>query len=87
MNISDAEIELMRRESGLRMNAKNPNSTAFGVWQCIWSTCVAAAKATGTEPHTMNQEHQILQMRWYIENSKHKTAEAALNHQIAHKSY
>jgi len=87
MDVTSAERGLMRRESGFKLAAKNPNSSAYGLWQCIYSTCVTAARATNTEVHTTNPYRAIVQMRWYIKNSKHGTAERALAHQLANAWY
>ena len=55
MDVTTAERGLMRRESGFRLAAQNPTSSAYGLWQCIYSTCVTAAKATNTEIQTTNR--------------------------------
>lgn len=84
----------MKRESGLRTNAKNPISTAFGVWQGLISNRRKYASACGANPQNETEESgtldpyvQVCMMRSYIKASRHKTARNALQSQIATKSY
>ncbi len=82
MGVTDAELELFRRESGLRTDAQNANSTAKGIWQGLKSTRIAYASMHGFDPETLDGGEQTTMARSYIIKN-YGTAERALAFQIA----
>ena len=67
----------MRRESSLRITAKNPVSSAFGLGQLIVNNRIRLGQQMGVNPNTINPYEQVLLFRSYVEE-RYGTAEAAL---------
>ena len=61
----------------MRPTAKNPNSTAFGVWQGLYATRVKYGAKVGVDPNTTDINEQIGMFRVYVEE-RYGTAERAL---------
>jgi hypothetical protein len=92
MKVSEQELTLMRRESGLRVGANNPSSTALGVGQLLISNRKKFAADCGADPAqeledsgTMDPYKQVCMMRLYVKASRHKTFAAALSYWDQHK--
>jgi hypothetical protein len=78
-SLTPAEREIIRRESSFRVNAKNPNSTAFGLWQGLKATRVKYASKFNFHPDTVSEHEQIIMFRDYVKD-RYQTAEKALEH-------
>lgn len=76
-DLSKAEKEIIRRESSFRTHAKNPNSTAFGLWQGLIANRIKYADKFGFDPHTVNEHEQLTMFRAYVKD-RYQTAEKAL---------
>lgn len=76
-SLTPAEREILRRESNFRVDAKNPHSTARGMWQCIEVICQKYYGILGINPHTKVEHEQIKAFRLYVK-SRYQTAENAL---------
>ncbi len=87
MGITENELTIMRRESGLKTDAQNKTSTAFGVGQLIVANRLAYAGDCNTQPNTTDAYGQVCMMRRYIENSRFKTTEAALAYHLIVGNY
>ena len=72
-------LELLRRESGLRVNAKNPVSTAFGIWQGLIGTRLAHAAKYGFNPHTLDDREQTIMFLDYLDVNYQGSPEVALS--------
>lgn len=68
LNLSPAEADLFQKESGLNPNAKNPVSSAFGIWQGLKSTRDKYGKKVGVDPDTTNAAEQLKMARAYIKD-------------------
>lgn len=66
MSVTETELELLRRESGLRTNAQNPNSTAFGLPQMIEDQREICQNRLGISKTTTNEREQIACFRDYV---------------------
>lgn len=75
-SLSPAEAWIIQRESGFNPTAKNPKSTAFGIWQGLASTRRAYASRYGFDPDTTNPYEQLQMFRAYIKD-RYGTAENA----------
>lgn len=78
LSLSQAETELIQRESSFKIDAKNPTSTAFGMAQFLKSTRNNYAKKFGYNPDTTNPFEQIRMFRSYVKD-RYGTAENALS--------
>lgn len=79
MNIAltQAEAELIMRESSGRPTAKNPNSSARGLWQGLDGIRAKYCGMVGVDPNTVVPEEQVACMRVYIQH-RYGTADKAL---------
>ncbi len=73
---------LMLAESGGRLDAKNPRSTALGPFQFIESTFLSVAKAHFAAEVAALTEQQILALRTNMDFAR-RAARAYVNHMIA----
>lgn len=77
-SLNEYERALIQKESSFRTTAKNPNSTAFGLFQMIHSNRVKYAKLAGVDnPDTTEAWEQIAMGRMYIEH-RYDNAKIAL---------
>lgn len=58
---------IIQKESSGNPNAKNPNSSAFGLGQLIRSNREAYAKRFGFDPDTTNPQEQLKMMDAYVQ--------------------
>ena len=65
------------RESSGNPRAKNPHSTARGVWQCIETVCQKYYGKLKLDPYTTDLVEQIAAFRLYVEE-RYGTAQKAL---------
>ena len=86
ISLSQAEQELIHRESGGNPLAKNPYSSASGLFQMIDSNKVYYGHKLGIYPYTSSKELQIELGRAYIAD-RYGTAEAALTFHNLHGHY
>lgn len=86
LSLSNAEKELLMKESSLNFVAKNPKSTAFGVWQGLHSTRVKYAKKVGVNHDTIEPQEQIAMFRAYV-SDRYQTADQALSFWLIHHYY
>lgn len=84
--LSNAEKEIIRLESGGNPLAKNPYSSASGVFQLLDANKVYYGHKLGIDPYTSNKELQIEMGRAYI-TDRYGTAEKALKFHTAHGFY
>jgi SLT domain-containing protein len=75
--LTDAEYELILRESSGNPLAKNPRSTSFGLGQLIKGNRIKYAAQIGVDPNTTDPVDQIALARAYI-STRYGTAEKAL---------
>lgn len=75
--LTPAEKDLFTKESGLNPLAKNPNSTAFGIWQGLKANREKYGKQLGINPDTIDFNEQLQMGRAYI-TATYGTAERAL---------
>lgn len=75
-SLSPAEAWIIQRESSFNPLAKNPTSSAFGIWQGLDSTRRAYAAKVGVDPNTTDPGQQLLMFRRYIAD-RYGTAENA----------
>ena len=71
--LSGIEKYIIGKESGGRVRANNPSSSAFGLGQLTEANRIAAARALGYpvgiehgDTGTTNYDHQLQMMRWYM---------------------
>lgn len=67
-SLTPAERTLLQHESGLNPLAKNPTSSAFGIWQGLTSTRNAYGAKVGVNPNTTNPVEQLAMFRRYIQD-------------------
>lgn len=67
---------IIQRESEGNPNAKNPNSSAFGLGQLIKSNREAYAERFGFSPDTVNPQEQLKMMDAYVKERYGSYAEA-----------
>ena len=85
--LSDAEYELLQRESGLNCLADNAHSTAFGAGQMIQSQRIRYAKKLGIKnPDTTDCMEQLAMFRAYY-GDRYGSDVAALNFHLANRYY
>lgn len=84
--ITPAESRIIMKESGGRVDADNPTSTAFGIWQGLISTRRKYAAMFGYDPETQSFSEQLNMMRAYIKD-RYGTAEKALAFHNANNWY
>ena len=77
MGVTNTELELLRRESGLRTDAQNPHSTAFGMWQGIKGQRLKYAGRFGFNLNTTNDREQLIMFRAYYKE-RYGSVQAAL---------
>lgn len=77
-SLTAAEREIISRESGFRVTADNPNSTAFGLFQMLIGNRKLYANKYGFHPDTTVPYQQVLMGRGYI-SDRYGTAEKALD--------
>lgn len=73
-------------ESGGRVDAKNPKSSAFGIGQMIIANRKAYGQRLGFDPNTTNPQQQIAMMMEYIKD-RYGTPEAAAAFKRKHGWY
>lgn len=76
MNVTDTELELLRRESGLKVKAQNPTSTAFGLPQMIIDQRIICQERTGVDKNTVDEREQLKCFRDYVARRYGTTEEA-----------
>lgn len=92
LNLTEIDLTLLRKESGLRTTAQNPTSTAKGVWQGLKSTRVKyAAKASKmlgrvVDSETTDDYEQALMYVLYVKD-RYGTSEKALQHHLTNGHY
>jgi hypothetical protein len=86
VQLSDAEYQLILKESSGNPLAQNPRSTAFGLWQGLDGIRDKYCSMAGIDPDTVDPVEQIVCMRHYIEN-RYGTAEQALAFHRANNWY
>ncbi len=74
--MSEAEIAIIQKESSFRTEAKNPKSTAFGLWQGLAGIRAKYSKKVGVDPNTTDAAEQIAMFRVYVAE-RYGTAEKA----------
>lgn len=77
MMLTDAEYQLILRESSGNPLAKNPHSSARGIWQGLDGIRIKYCTPLGVDPNTTEIVEQVACMRNYIEH-RYQTADAAL---------
>lgn len=75
-SLSPAESWIIQRESSFNPLAKNPTSSAFGIWQGLDSTRRAYGAKVGVNPNTTDPAEQLLMFRRYIAD-RYGSADAA----------
>lgn len=68
---------IIQNESGWRVDAKNPNSSAFGLGQLIKANREAYGKRLGYDPNTTDLFQQLHMMKEYVKERYGSTAAAA----------
>jgi hypothetical protein len=84
--LSPAEAYIIQHESGGRPTAKNPTSTAFGIWQGLQGTRNDYARRLGVSPNTTDVNQQLAMFRAYIRD-RYGTAENAQRFWQSHHWY
>jgi hypothetical protein len=84
--LSPAEAYIIQHESGGRPTAKNPTSTAFGIWQGLQGTRNDYARRLGFSPNTTDVAQQLAMFRAYVRD-RYKTAENAQRFWQTHHWY
>lgn len=86
MKVTNTELELLRRESGLKIEAQNPTSTAFGIWQGLESTRITCQNRLGIDKNTVDEREQIKCFRDYV-TRRYGTIEKAIKFWDTNKYY
>lgn len=76
-SLTSAEKQIIQKESSFRVSAKNPKSTAFGLWQGLESTRIKYGAKVGVHPNTVRPSEQIKMFRAYVAD-RYGNAETAL---------
>lgn len=84
--LSPAEAWIIQHESGGRTTAKNPKSTAFGIWQGLQSTRNAYGRKLGIDPNTTDYNQQLAMFRAYVKD-RYGTPERAMSFWQQHHWY
>jgi hypothetical protein len=85
-SLTPAERTLIFKESSFNPKAKNPKSTAFGLWQGLESTRIKYGAKVGVHPNTVRPSEQIKMFRAYV-TDRYGTAEEALKFHQANNYY
>ena len=67
------------KESGLKTTAKNPHSTAFGIWQGLLATRKHYAPLCGAQFDTVDYDEQLCQFRLYVKDAYGSSYKAYLH--------
>lgn len=86
ISLSQAEQELIRRESGSRTNARNAHSTAFGLGQLLLANRIKYGRINDCSAYTEDYNCQLSMLRSYVAD-RYGTAEAALTFHNTHGFY
>lgn len=77
-SLNEYERAIIEKESSFRTTAKNPKSTAFGLWQGLQSTREKYANKYGYHPNTVSAHEQIKMFRGYV-SDRYGTPQRALS--------
>lgn len=83
---SDAQRELVRRESGGDPLADNPDSTAYGCGQLLRATRRQFGRMLGIHPDTASAAQQMRMMSAYTDH-RYGSDDAALDHHRRRRWY
>jgi len=86
LGLTESDLELLRSESGLRTDAKNPESTAFGIWQGLENTRRVYARKRQINPGTLSDREQVIMYLDYV-RERYGTSQNALRFKKANGWY